>query len=370
MTKYAHISFGFMRPTYSPRCVFSEEHMDMYVDWLQNSCKMDSIQHANAPFPTAREFNAFIRAQGPRYPQAIQPCQHPRHPLDTSSTKYCPVCFFKMHVNYIKFIDVAWQKKGAPWVGNKADQAYTEMKHARSIARMVLANDMDFVESLAKRERDWNEHHPSHDTSKTYSYCRVLDMYHKWMDSKPAVPRNIRRPDRKITFKNDTPDFTVEKRRPPELWRRRSPHYTAGRHASPSTEGWEDTSGSSSYVSMLMQCKLYMVQSAEHMAETSSIPRNAIYVGLLGNYDHQAEIVAHIERMHQQASNPQGFVRGLKNSDAIFVLKREVEVHDSRKEITIADVRPVALEQDAGEPLRPSQWDVKSDPGDDEMDWE
>ncbi|KAF2644799.1 hypothetical protein P280DRAFT_514266 [Massarina eburnea CBS 473.64] len=375
--KFAANTFGFVRPMYSPQCVFSEKHMDMYVHWLQDSAGM-TVQSSDAPFPTSREFNGFIRAQGSKYAQAIHPCEHPRHPSDIFSNKYCPVCLYKMHENYIQFIGYAWERKGAPWAGNRADKEYSQIKHAHLIARMVLANDMDIVEDMAHQERKWNAEHPAHDTSNTNSFCKVLDLYQAWVmqdleDLDTVSRHSIHDPLRKVSFTNDTPDCTAEKGRPGRLWNRRSAEYTAGRHACPSKDGWEDTSGASSYVGLLMQCKLYIVESPSDMDDTNNPPENATYAGLLGGYPHQIEVVSRIEKLQQETSNQREFMRYLKASDAIFLLKARVIVGDKSNKFKFIDVRPMCLEKDGTASSKPSQWDVNSDPsvlGGDEMDWE
>ncbi|PVI06071.1 hypothetical protein DM02DRAFT_34127 [Periconia macrospinosa] len=207
MPKGSSVSFGNLRPTSSPQCVFSAEHMNMYVTWLQQTCKLN-VDATSAPFPNAREFNAFIRAQGPRYPQARAHCQHVRHPNDRFSKEYCPVCLFHIHINYIKFIDVAWDRKGGPYRKADADEEYAQIGRARHFARMELANHMHKVDALAEQERWWNTQNPKLDISGVYSCCQVQDMYRAWLNLPSPTPGAKPHGPKTVSWSADTKDFT------------------------------------------------------------------------------------------------------------------------------------------------------------------
>ncbi|CAI6340147.1 unnamed protein product [Periconia digitata] len=206
MPKRLAVILGSLRPTSSPKCVFSDEHMTMYVTWLQQTCKLN-VDASNAPFPNAREFNAFIRAQGPRYPQARSHCQHTRHPNDQFSKEYCPVCLFQIHTNYIKFINVAWERIGGPWKQTEADEEYAQVGRAHHFARMELANHMVQVDALAEQERAWNAQNPKVETSGAYSHSRVQEMYREWLHLTSA-PETKRSPPKKVTWTDDTKEYT------------------------------------------------------------------------------------------------------------------------------------------------------------------
>lgn len=207
MARGSAIILGNMRPVSSPRCVFSDEHMALYVTWLQQTCKLN-VDINNAPFPNAREFNAFIREQGNRYPQARPHCQHPRHPNDQSAEKYCPVCSFKIHTNYIRFIDVAWERKGGPWKLMDGDEEYRRIKQAHHFARTEFANHMDRVDGLAEQERLWDAQNPQQDTSAIQSYCSVQQMYREWLDLASTAPEAKHQRSKRVTWSDGTQEYT------------------------------------------------------------------------------------------------------------------------------------------------------------------
>jgi hypothetical protein len=248
-----------------------------------------------------------------------------------------------MHSNYLKFLDVARERMG---VDERETEEYMQAINARHFARMEFANFMSFVEGMAEREIKWNKDMAFCSTDNTYSYLKVMQMYQMWLDPRPDPPRISPSPAKAVVFVDDTADFTVEKSRTRDQYCRRTPIYSAGKHACSSKEGWLNTSESRSKTRSLLQCKLFIAESRADIADADISHRNANYVGLLYTYAYHSEVINHIAEDIKKATDKNQAMEQLNASDAILLLNPENMSPHGKKYVTFKEVRLFCFEDD------------------------